>query len=225
LQPQGPNPTAAAALGLIPGVGAMYNGQFFKGFIHVVVFVALVSITDRYGLFGIFIGAWVLYQAFEAYHTARAMREGLPIPDPLGLNEVGNWLNLGGRPRGPWQPGTGPAPVNPGPSTSAPAGSTGQSPADPAASGGFQPPHPAGAYGNPWQPQPSYPPYPPTPPCGWRRREPIGAIVLIALGVLFLMGQMNFFSEVMKFAWPLGLIALGVWLIVNQVGNSQGGSK
>ena len=40
-----PNPAAAAVLGLIPGVGAMYNGQFFKGLIHVVIFAVLVSIT------------------------------------------------------------------------------------------------------------------------------------------------------------------------------------
>ena len=39
----GPNPSAAAVLGLIPGVGAMYNGQFFKGLIHVVIFAVLVS--------------------------------------------------------------------------------------------------------------------------------------------------------------------------------------
>ena len=31
LPPSGPNPSAAAVLGLIPGVGAMYNGQFLKG--------------------------------------------------------------------------------------------------------------------------------------------------------------------------------------------------
>ena len=103
----GPNPSAAAVLGLIPGVGAMYNGQFFKGLIHVVIFAVLVSITDHYGIFGIFIGAWVLYQSFEAYHTAKAIRDGQPLPDPLGLNEVGNWLNLGSRQR---QPGAGPAP-------------------------------------------------------------------------------------------------------------------
>ena len=41
----GPNPSTAAVLGLIPGVGAMYNGQFLKGFIHVIVFALLVSIT------------------------------------------------------------------------------------------------------------------------------------------------------------------------------------
>src|SRR5271155_626621 len=68
--PSGPNPSVAAVLGLIPGVGAMYNGQFFKGFIHVIVFVVLVNVTHHYGIFGLFIGAWVLYQSFEAYHTA-----------------------------------------------------------------------------------------------------------------------------------------------------------
>ena len=37
----GPNPSVAAVLGLIPGVGAMYNGQYFKGLIHVVIFVVI----------------------------------------------------------------------------------------------------------------------------------------------------------------------------------------
>jgi len=119
-QPSGPNPSAAAVLGLIPGVGAMYNGQFFKGLIHVVIFAVLISITDHYGIFGIFIAAWVLYQSFEAYHTAIARRDGQPLPDPLGLNEVGNWLNLGTRPQGnfgqpgPGQPGAGQQPGSTG---------------------------------------------------------------------------------------------------------------
>ncbi|MFC5861290.1 LiaI-LiaF-like domain-containing protein [Acidicapsa dinghuensis] len=112
IPPGGPNPSAAAVLGLIPGVGAMYNGQLFKGLIHVVIFAILVSITDRYGVFGIFIGAWVLYQSFEAYHTAKARRDGQPVPDPFGLNELGNWLNIGSWYRNPGAP---PAPdTNPG---------------------------------------------------------------------------------------------------------------
>src|ERR1700722_11216104 len=66
LPPHGPNPSAAAVLGLIPGVGAMYTGQLFKGLIHVVIFAVLISITEHAGVFGIFIGAWCLYQSFEA---------------------------------------------------------------------------------------------------------------------------------------------------------------
>jgi len=44
-----------------------------------------------------------------------------------------------------------------------------------------------------------------------RRREPIAAIVLIALGVLFLLGQ--FSGRMLEFIWPVALIALGGWLI------------
>ena len=94
-----PSPSAAAVLGLIPGVGAMYNGQFVKGLIHVVIFAVLVSAAHLYGVFGIFIAAWIVYQSFEAYHTAKARRDGMPLPDPLGLNEVGNWINPGARGR------------------------------------------------------------------------------------------------------------------------------
>ena len=92
-----PNPSVAAVLGLIPGVGAMYNGQFIKGLVHVVIFAVLVSAAHVYGIFGIFIAAWIVYQSFEAYHTAKARRDGMPLPDPLGLNEVGNWFNPGAR--------------------------------------------------------------------------------------------------------------------------------
>jgi len=56
---------AAAFLGLIPGVGAMYNGQFVKGLIHVMIFAVLVSAAHVYGIFGLFIAGWIFYQAFE----------------------------------------------------------------------------------------------------------------------------------------------------------------
>jgi hypothetical protein len=218
----GPNPWVAGSLGVIPGVGAMYNGQFLKGFIHVLVFAVLVSITSRInGLFGIFIGAWVLYQSFEAFHTAKALRDGQPLPDPFGLNEVGNWLNLGTRPRYPSRPGT--EPTAPGP-----------------AAGGAQTPYAGqvpGAYQSPFTPfqagfvDPTAPPIPPGPPeymhpLFWRRKEPVGAIVLIALGILFLLAQLDVFhGHLLEFTWPLFLIALGAWLIVRRLGDSQGGPK
>jgi putative Mn2+ efflux pump MntP len=73
---------------------------------------------------------------------------------------------------------------------------------------------------------PPIPPVPPIPPSCWHRREPIGAIVLIGLGVLFLLGQLDVFhGRLMEFSWPLLLIALGVWLVVRRIGESQGGPK
>ena len=88
-------PILAGLLGLIPGVGAMYNEQFAKGVIHLIVFVVLISLANENGIFGIFIAGWVLYMAFEAYHTARARRDGTPLPNPFGLNDLGERLGFG----------------------------------------------------------------------------------------------------------------------------------
>jgi hypothetical protein len=200
----GPNPSSAAVLGLIPGVGAMYNGQFVKGFIHVIIFVVLVSLTSYYPVFGFFIAAWIIYQAFEAYHVAKALRDGQPPPDPFGLNELGNLLNLGIRPRNPGQPVAGQPAAVPPPE-------------------GYQPP----PYQAPFTPPAgSVDPAIPAPPMYWRRREPVGAIVLIALGMLFLLGQLDVFRDrFFGLTWPLLLIALGVWLIVRRIEDSKGGSK
>jgi hypothetical protein len=56
----------------------------------------------------------------------------------------------------------------------------------------------------------------------WRRREPVGAVILIAMGVLFLLGQFDWFSwHWFHFSWPLLLIGLGVWLIVRRLQCSQ----
>jgi hypothetical protein len=49
---------------------------------------------------------------------------------------------------------------------------------------------------------------------------------LIALGLLFLLGQLDVFRDrFFGLTWPLLLIALGVWLIVRRIGDSKGGSK
>jgi hypothetical protein len=207
----------------------MYNGQFIKGLVHVVIFAVLVSAAHVYGIFGIFIAAWIVYQSFEAYHTAKARRDGLPLPDPLGLNEVGNWINPGARGQYPPSPGVGPAGQGPV--------GTGQQGPDPAAAGYQTPyqqapyqqvPYQQAPYQTPFQGPyaPPVPPIPPVAPVGWRRKEPIGAIVLIGLGLLFLLGQLDIFSgRLLEFTWPVLLIGLGVWLIVRRLGDSQGGSK
>jgi TM2 domain-containing membrane protein YozV len=236
-----PSPALAAVLGLIPGVGAMYNGQFIKGLIHVVIFAVLVSAAHISDIFGLLIAGWVFYQVFEAYHTAKARREGRPLPDPLGLNEAGAWLGVG---RGVY-PGQSYPPagsVDPNQPAQAPPPYTQPGTADYQApyqgqyQASYQAPYqtpyqgytpPASGFVNPDVPPiPPVPPVPPVPPTGWRRREPIGAIVLIGLGVLFLLGQLDIFSgRLIHFTWPLLLIGLGVWLIVRRIEDSKGVSK
>src|SRR5947209_18226044 len=53
--PGAPNAGLAALLGLIPGVGAMYNGQFMKAFVHVVIFIVIIMASHHSGVFGILI--------------------------------------------------------------------------------------------------------------------------------------------------------------------------
>jgi hypothetical protein len=91
-----PSPVLAAILGLIPGVGAMYNGQFAKGIAHLAIFAILVSLSDNVnGIFGLFVAGWVFYMSFEAYHTAVARRDGLPLPNAFGFNDIGERLGFG----------------------------------------------------------------------------------------------------------------------------------
>ena len=89
----GPNPGLAFGLGFIPGVGAIYNGQYAKGLIHAVVFGLLVSLADNVRgslepLAGIGIAVWVFYMAFEAYHTARKRRYGVAVEEFSSLIDV-----------------------------------------------------------------------------------------------------------------------------------------
>jgi TM2 domain-containing membrane protein YozV len=69
----GTNPGAAFALGLIPGVGAIYNGEFVKAAIHILIFGTLVSLGDATdaALFHLAAAAFYFYMPFEAYYTAK----------------------------------------------------------------------------------------------------------------------------------------------------------
>ena len=87
------HPVLALILGFIPGVGAIYNGQYAKGLIHVVVFGLLVSLLNRGAgpfepLFAILLAAWVFYMAFEAFHTARKKKHGIPVEEFSSLLDV-----------------------------------------------------------------------------------------------------------------------------------------
>lgn len=144
----GASPGLAFLLGLIPGVGAIYNGQYVKGLIHVIILGVLISIvsSDAAGgmepLFGMLIGVWVFYMAFEAYHTARKRQQGHVV------DEFSSLVPLRGRPSS----------------------------------------------------------------------FPVGPVVLIAVGVIFLLNTMDLirFSQIIRY-WPVALIALGAYMLYERV--------
>lgn len=89
--PGGPNPVLAVILGVIfPGVGQMYNGQFLKGFVYVLIFASLIWGASEVGeFFGILIPFWILYMAIDAYRTAKARQFGQPVPEDIfGLSRA-----------------------------------------------------------------------------------------------------------------------------------------
>lgn len=83
----GSSPGLAFVLGLIPGVGAIYNGQYAKGLVHVIIFGLLISITSSGGirgfepLFGFLIALFYIYMPFEAYHTAKRRQMGQTVDE------------------------------------------------------------------------------------------------------------------------------------------------
>lgn len=159
--PSGPNPVLAALLGAVPfGIGAVYNGQYAKGLIHMVIFVSLiVGASNASGglevMFGMAIPFWVIYQIVDAYRTAKARQFGQPLPDPFGINRM-----LG-------YPSTETAPVDAAPVSS--------------------------------QSQP-----------------PIGPMIMIGLGVLFLLRTMGYLPYSMRGLWGLIVIGIGVYLLLRR---------
>jgi hypothetical protein len=91
------SPPLALLLGLIPGVGAIYNGQYAKGLVHAIIWGILMSMANSEAargfepMFGMLVAAWWAYMAFEAYHTARRRRAGEAV------DEYSSLLDLHGR--------------------------------------------------------------------------------------------------------------------------------
>jgi len=143
----GPNPVVAGILaGFFPfGVGAVYCSQYAKGLAHLLVFALLIFGADHAGnwdwVFGLGIAFFYVYQIIDAVRTARALQEGQPAPDPMGLGQtfsMGEKFDSG--------------------------------------------------------------------------KIPIGAVILIGLGVLFLLHTMGIMEYGFERFWPLILIFLGGWM-------------
>ena len=166
VNPQAPHPGVALVLSIIPGVGAMYCGEFTRAMIHVGIFVGLiVAANEIHWIFGPMIGFWCLYMIWDSYHIAKAKQEGRPIPDILGFRAT-NVEGLGG-------------------SSATPS----SIPAAPVSS-------------------------PPLVDANRSLNMPVGPIVLIALGVLFLLHTMDLFPfHHLGRLWPLVVIGVGGWLV------------
>ena len=142
--PRAGSPGLAFILGFIPGLGAVYNGEYNKALIHVAVFAAMVvglssgmsGAADAF--LGISLGGFVIYMAIDAMRTAEAKRAGQPSAGPLESWSVG---------------------------------------------------------------------------------RPIGPLILIAFGVLFLLGNFGLFDwyRIDQF-WPVILILVGVLMLKNRLG-------
>jgi hypothetical protein len=85
------SPALAGILGFIPGVGAVYNGHFAKGILHVVIFGLLVSIVAADGtgdlrpMFVFLVILMGIYMPIEAYRSARAIERGEPDEEFSGI--------------------------------------------------------------------------------------------------------------------------------------------
>jgi hypothetical protein len=142
----GGSPVVAFILGFFPGLGAVYNGEYNKALIHIVVFAAIiVGLSSDIGpggatALGLLLAGFIFYMAFDAMRTAKAKQLGQSTVDPLET---------------------------------------------------------------------------------WSKDRPIGPIILIGLGVLFLLNNFSWFPfyRIERF-WPLILIGVGVLMFRNRLGRS-----
>jgi hypothetical protein len=85
------SPALAFFLGMIPGVGAIYNGQYAKGLVHAIVWGLLMSIANSRAanglepIFVMLVIAWWAYMAFEAHRTAQRLQAGEAVDEYSSL--------------------------------------------------------------------------------------------------------------------------------------------
>jgi hypothetical protein len=75
------HPWVAFGLGWIPGLGAVYNGEFIKGLVHVAIFAALVTM-DSHGadqpFWGLATAFFICYMPIEAFISAKGRFPNTP---------------------------------------------------------------------------------------------------------------------------------------------------
>lgn len=83
------SPSVAFILGFFPGMGAVYNGEYNKALIHIVVFAAMiVGLSSDIGegptvALALLLAGFIFYMVFDSVRTAKAKITGQVSPDPL----------------------------------------------------------------------------------------------------------------------------------------------
>jgi Domain of unknown function (DUF5668)/B-box zinc finger len=98
-------PAVATVLGFIPGLGAVYNGEYIKALIHVIVFASLIAAmaADLPNSFQAFVivsfVAFCCYMPVDAYRVAKARSTGEAAPPDLvhgpGRKPIGALVLIG----------------------------------------------------------------------------------------------------------------------------------
>jgi len=177
-----PNPVVAMLLGFIPGVGQMYNGQFAKSFALIFVFAVLIWGQDRVHTDGAHVLLAFGIFAVYAYMVFDAYKTARARELGEPLPDPFGLNTLFGESQPPVQPAVN---VN---------ASAGYVPGEPGVTPAYVPP-----------------PYVPA-PAEHRSSGPFGAFLLIGVGVLFLISNLDIFNFDMQRFWPVIIIAVGVWM-------------
>lgn len=88
---EGPHPVLAGLLGFVPGLGAVYNGQYVKGIVHAAIFGMLIAISttsDHDAIPALMVPMvvfFLLYMPIEAVRTAQAIRRGEEVQEMSGI--------------------------------------------------------------------------------------------------------------------------------------------
>lgn len=86
------SPSLAAVLSIVPGLGAIYNGQILKGISYILIFAALEGLQEYARgfeniIFGLMIAGFFLFTIIDSYNSARRIN--------LGLETEGTYPNEG----------------------------------------------------------------------------------------------------------------------------------
>ena len=84
------SPGLAAVLGVIPGLGAVYTGEYMKALIYVLIFAAFIgALNSDLGdpaepILGILLSAFIVFMAIDACRSAKAINAGQAPPIHIG---------------------------------------------------------------------------------------------------------------------------------------------